>query len=156
MSESWQYHPAVAAIRERVPATDAWAYAQELRARNIARDDYASAVRHLRAMLRADSYSVEVNPYAPGSPLHAAWETDCCRNGAAPSDLPEELRSKPDAMTLTLPHVVEALGGRMAFDGQPLQANPYPASDVRHRQWEEGWAREVARHVPKQKRRVSR
>ena len=158
MNESWQFHPAVAAIRNRLDPVSAWFYAEQLRCRGIARDDFAGAVRHLRAMARAFGHSVDINPYAPGSALHAAWGADCRRNGAYPSDLPQEVIDcgKPDAMAVTLPHVVEALGGRMAFDGEPLQANPYPMSDARYRQWETGWAREVARHVPKQKRRISR
>lgn len=152
MSENWQFHPAVSPLCGSLPATVAWNCAMELRCRGIERDDFAGGVRHLRSILREWGYQVDQNPYRPDTPLHEAWQHDLRLHGAWPASLPEELQSKPAAMAISLKHVVEALGGRAAFDGAAMNANPYAASDPRQRQWEDGWLREVARCVPLEKR----
>lgn len=158
MSELWQFHPAIAALRNRMSSIVAWGYARELALRGIAHGDHAGAMRHLRSMMREGGYVVDANPYPSSSPFHAAWQADFERNGAHPAALPDSVRDvgKPDPLVVTLPHVVEAIGARMAFDGDPLTANPYAPNDDRHRQWERGWLSEVARVVPKQKRRRAR
>ncbi len=148
LTEPWHFHPAVAALaaRKKISPGLAWELASQLRLRAVANDDIAGGVRHLRSIYREWFEAPMDNPYQTETRLWMAWNRDASHRGPMPPVLREELYDRSPADIVTLPHVVKALGGRAAFDGEPLTANPYAYGDARHALWEEGWAEEVKLH----------